>query len=132
MVHLVDASSVDGQGGSPLGPKVTLLATLTTLMDLSPALVSTCFDTLIDCPVVDGDNAAVTWELEELTAVSAQCCLRTLSHIAATDYHFTRAQTVYQVISVEDRLRKPPPHHSLRAIHNIFYSSQPKIQWDAY
>ena len=113
-----------------------LLATMATLMDLSPALVSSCFDTLIDCFVVDGGNAVVTRESEELAAVSAQCCLRTLSHIAATDATFS---TIKRVRKRYTRAFPPrtnfdglPPDHSLRAIHNIFHSSQPKIQWEGY
>ena len=115
-----------------------LLATMTTLVDSSPVLVSACFEILIGCVLVDGDDAVVTRESEELATVSAKCCLRTLSHIAATDPTFdtikrlrTRYTRAFPLGTNFDGLH---PDHSLnlRAIHNIFHSSQPKIQWKNY
>lgn len=113
-----------------------LLATMTTLVDFSPSLVSACFDVLIGCVVVDGDNVVVTQESEELAKVSAQCCLRTLSHVAATDptlnsikrvrRRYTRAFPSWT--SFDDL----PADHSLRTVHNILHSSQPKVQWTNY
>ena len=113
-----------------------LLATMTTIVDFSPSLVSACFDVLIGCVVVDGDNAIVTQESEELAAVSAHCCLRTLSHVAATDPTLDTIKSVRRrytkafpsTISFDDL----PADHSLRAVHNIFHSLQPKIQWKDY
>lgn len=115
---------------------LNLLLTMTTLVDSCPSLISACFDVLIGCVVVDGDKAVVTRDSEELAAVSAQCCLRTLSHVAATD------PTLDTIKHVRRRyIRAFPPttnfddlslDHSLRTVHNILHSSQPKVQWEGY
>ena len=112
-----------------------LLAAMTA-MNFSPALTSACFDILIGCVVVVDGKAVATRMSEELAEVSAHCCLRTLSHLAATDPALSTVQRVRKRYTAAfpqgtnfDALH---PNHSLKAIHNIFYSVQPKIQWTCY
>jgi len=86
--------------------------------------------------VVDGDAVIITQESEELATVSAQCCLRALSHIAATD------PTLHTIKRVRGRYTRTfpsttifdslPTNHRLRAIHNIFHSSETTVQWKDY
>ena len=113
-----------------------LLTTMTTLVDFCPALVSSCFDILLGCVVVDGDNAVVTRESEELAAVSTQCCFRILSHVAATDPKLNTIKRVRRrytrAFPLETNFDGLSPDHNLGPIHNIFHSSQPKIQWKDY
>ena len=113
-----------------------LLATMTTLEDFSPNLTSACFDILIGCVVVVDDEAVVTQESEDLAVVSAHCCLHALSRLAATDPTLStikRARKQYtRAFPSTTNFDAVSPNHSLRAIHSIFYSVQPKIQWKDY
>lgn len=113
-----------------------LLATMTTLVDFSPALVSACFDTLIGCVAVVDNRAVITQESEELAAVSAMCCLRTLSRIAAKDPTLNTIKRVHRRY-IRSFPRKTnfgclPPDHSLRSIHKLLHSSHPTVHWNDY
>ena len=112
------------------------LATMTTPVDLSPTLISVCFDILIGCVAVVDDKVVVTRQSEELAMVSADCFHRTLSHLAATDPTLStvkrmrkRYTNAFPLTTNFDALHLG---HSLKAIHTIFYSSQPKIQLKHY
>ena len=113
-----------------------LLTTMTTLVDFSPSLISACFDVLIGCIVVVDERAVVTRESEELAAVSAQCCLRALSHLAATDPTLSTIKRVRRrftrAFPLATNFDAVHPNHSLRAIHGTLHSIQPKIQWKDY
>jgi hypothetical protein len=60
------------------------LATMMTLGNFDPTLVSGCFDVFMDCIKVDVNNhtVVVMQGLEELAAVSAMCFLRTFHHLS--------------------------------------------------
>ena len=60
------------------------LATMITLGNFDPTLVSGCFDVFIDCIKVDVNDrkVVVIQGLEELAAVSAMCFLRTFHHLS--------------------------------------------------
>lgn len=106
-----------------------LLATMTTLVDFNPTLISACFDILIGCVVAVDDKAVVTQESEELAAVSAGCCLRTLSHTNLTLSTVKRVRKRYtKAFPLKTNFDALHPNHRLRAIHNIFYSLQPRVQ----
>ena len=113
-----------------------LLSTMTALNRFSPALTSACFDALINCMTVVCDKAVVPKGSEELAEVSARCCLHTLSRIAATDPNLTTLKRVRRVYTnafpSNTNFEDLPSEHSLKVIHNIFYSSQEKIQWKNY
>ena len=63
------------------------LATMMTLADFDPALVSGCFNVFIDCIKVDVSNhrVAIVQGLEQLAAVSAMCFLRTFHQLSVAD-----------------------------------------------
>ena len=61
------------------------LATMTTLGDFNPVLVSACFDILTGCVVVLHDQVIVSQGLEELAEASALCLLHTFSHLTIMD-----------------------------------------------
>jgi len=113
-----------------------LFAVIKTLADCDPALVSACSDILIGCISVVSGKAVIAQGSEELAEVSAQCCLRTLSRLASMD------PTLTVLSDARKRYTRafPPkihfegllPDHGLVTIHNIFYSSLPKIQWADY
>ena len=113
-----------------------LLGVITTLAEFSPALISACFNILTGCVSVAGDKVVVTQGSEMLAEASAVCCLRTLSRLAAVDPKLNLLR------DARKRYTKafPPkthfegllPGHSLGAIHNIFHSSHPKIQWQGF
>ena len=113
-----------------------LLATMIALTDFNPALTSACFDILIDCMTVVCDKAVVPQGSEELAAVSARCCHHALSRIAAKDPNLTTLKRVRRVyigaFPLTTNFEDLPSEHSLKDIHNIFYSSQEKIQWKNY
>jgi hypothetical protein len=60
------------------------LATMMTLGNFDPTLVSGCFDVFIDCIKVDVNNRKVVimQGLEQLATVSAMCFLRTYHHLS--------------------------------------------------
>ena len=60
------------------------LATMVTLGNFDPTLVSGCFDVFVDCIKVDVNNhrVVIMQGLEELAAVSAMCFLRTFNHLS--------------------------------------------------
>jgi hypothetical protein len=60
------------------------LATMMTLGNFDPTLVSGCFDVFIDCIKVDVNNrkVVITQGLEQLATVSAMCFLRTYHHLS--------------------------------------------------
>jgi hypothetical protein len=63
------------------------LATMVTLGNFDPTLVSGCFDVFIDCIKVDVNKreVAIIQGLEQLAEVSAMCFLRTLYHLSIMD-----------------------------------------------
>ena len=111
-----------------------LLATMTTLADSNPALVSACFDIHASCVSIVGGKAVITQGSEELAEVSALYCFRTLSRLA------TRDPTLSHLRDVRRRyIRNFPSETNFKglpsnfgAIHNLFHSSQPKIRWEDY
>jgi len=123
-----------------------LLATITTLADLDPALVPACFDILTSCVAVPDGKVVVTQGLEELAAASALCCLRTLAHLAAADPESSVFEDVRRrytrTFPFKTDFEGSQSYHHFSIIHNVFYPSckrvyggyfyRPKIQWKDY
>jgi len=62
------------------------LATMMTLVDFDPALVSSCFDVFVGCIKVDVNHrVAIMQGLEQLAAESAMCFLRTFHQLSTVD-----------------------------------------------
>jgi len=125
-----------------------LLATVTTLVNFGPPLVSACFDILAGCVSVVGGKAVIAPGSEELTVESARYLLHTLSHSTAMDPKssvFKDMQRRYtRTFPIEAGFEDLPSYHRLCIIHNIFhplcdlspfhgrYPRRPKIQWEGY
>jgi len=113
-----------------------LLATMSTLASFSPALISACFDILATCVSTVGGKAVITKGSEELAEVSALYCFRTVSCLATMDPTLSVLKDVRQrytrTFPFETNFEGLPSDHSFSAIHNMFYSSQPKVQWKDY
>ena len=108
-----------------------LLATVTPLAGFSPTLISTCFDILIGSVVVVGDKAVVPQESEEIAELSARCCLRTLFHTNQPLSTFERMRKRYtRVFLPTTGFGALDSNHSLRTVHNVFYSLHPGTQWN--
>jgi len=127
-----------------------LLVTMTTLASFDPTLVSACLNILAGCVSIVGGKVVVLQGSEELAALSALCCLRTLSHLTTTDptssgFKDVRRQYT-KAFPIKTDFRGLPSHHHFCMIHNIFYPShklvwhqtsyrdtpRPKIQWRDY
>jgi len=124
-----------------------LLATMTTLANFDPALISACFDILSGCvSIVDG-KVMIPQESEELAALSVWCFLRTLSHLTTTGPAsgvFEDMRRLYvKTFPIRTSFEGLPSSHRFCMIHNIFHPShepterlilrrpfhRPKIQW---
>ena len=119
------------------------LATVTTLADLDPALISACFDILVGCVSIVGNKVAILQGSEELTAVSTLCCLRTLPHLMTADPAsniFEDMRRLYtETFPIWADFNGIPSYHHFCIIHNVFHPSKtrvesrrPKIQWKGY
>jgi len=109
-----------------------VLATMTTLADFDPALVSACFDIFTACVSITGDGVAILQGSEELATVSALCCLRTLSHLTTVD----PTSSVFKDMRQRYTKRFPiwtnfeglPFYHRFCTIHHTFYPSRTLAQ----
>ena len=123
-----------------------LLAMMATLANFDPALVSACFDILAGCVSIVGGKVIIPHGSEELAAVSALCCLRTLSHLITVDpaskaFKDTRRRYT-ETFPIETDFEGFQSYHRLCILHNIFHPScklvqpqvifRPRIQWKNY
>ena len=127
-----------------------LLATMTTLASLDPVLVSACLDIFTGCVSTIHGKVVIPQGSEELAALSALCCLRTLSHLMTVD----PASSIFKdmrrryakAFPIETDFEVIPSYHRFGIIHNVFYPSRkpvdhqtyygavrrPKIRWGDY
>jgi len=122
------------------------LLMMTTQADFHSAAVSACIDMLTSCMSIVGGKAAILQGSEELTEVSALCCLRTLSHLTLMDSVSSAFKDIRQqyakAFPIETDFSGSPSYHRLCMIHNIFhprwrrvqfrYLRRPQIQWKGY
>jgi hypothetical protein len=110
------------------------LATMTTLADFNPVLVSACFDVLTGCAAVFNDKVVIGQGLEELADVSALCCLRTFSHLAVMDPTSNVLKDVLQrytrTFPLWTNFEGFPYYPNFSTIHITFHSSAPGFPWD--
>ena len=126
-----------------------LLATVTTMGNFDPALVSVCFDIFTGCVSIINGKVVVLQESEELAALSVLCCLRALSHPttmgpASGVFEDMRRQYI-KTFPIDTNFKDLPYSHCFYMVHNIFHPSmdttkgdslttrwhphRPKIQW---
>ena len=101
------------------------LATMMTLADFDPALVSGCFDVFVGCIKVDVSNhkVAIVHGLEELAAVSAMCFLRTFHQLSVMDLGSSVLKDVCKrynrVFPTETDFRGLPFYFTITKIHAL-------------
>jgi len=123
------------------------LLAMATLVNFDPALVSACFDILAGCVSIVGGKVAILQGSEELAAVSALCCLRTLSHLTTVDLvsrAFNDMRRRYTgAFSIGTNFEGFPYHRRFCIPYDIFHPSRklvqpwqiifrPKVQWKNY
>ena len=109
------------------------LATAPTLVDFTPALVSDCFDILIDCFKVNEEGIVVVQGTEELMKESSMCLFLAYSHLSIMD------PTPDALVDVRQRYRRFFPRNLsfrgllfLRIIHEAIYPDRQvdqTIEW---
>jgi len=125
-----------------------LLASMTTLDESSPALVSACFAVLAGCVSIVRHKAVIAPGSEEVGVTSTLYCLRELSHPTTMDPAssiFKDMQRRYtRIFPINANLEALPSYHRFYIIHSIFYPSRKlsqlqesylhrsKIQWENY
>jgi len=115
------------------------LATMMTLADFDPALVSGCFDVFVGCIKVDINHKVVIMQgLEQLAAVSAMCFLRTFHQLSAADPGSNVLRDVRKrykrVFPINTDFRGLPFYYTITKIHalaNQLWNPR-RIQWDDY
>ena len=108
------------------------LATMTTLANLNPAIISSCFDILAGCVSFVGARVVILQGSEELMAASTLCCLRTLSHLMTVD----PASNIFEdmrrrytkTFPIEAEFSGLPAYRHFSIIHNIFHPSHKRVQ----
>ena len=125
------------------------LATMTTLINLDPILVSTCFNILAGCVSIIGGKVVILQGSEEFATVSSLFCLRALCHLATADQTSSTSKDVRRLYTKafpgETDFEGFPSYHRFCVIRNFFYPSsrffrgkefpvavRPKIQWRGY
>jgi hypothetical protein len=124
-------------------PTLKFLATVPTLADFTPTLVSDCFNILIDCVKVNNNSAVIVQGMEQLAEASAMCFFLTYSHLSIID------PTSGLLVYIRQHYRRIFPHdlnfgglpfrHTLRTIHEATRSDEdPKsfitwpVRWGDY
>ena len=115
------------------------LATTPTLADFTPALVSQCFDILVDCVKVNKGNPAVVQGTELLGEASALCFFLTYSQLLVIDPMPSILVGIHQrykrIFPLDlDPCDLPFPH-TLGTIHDAIHSRQQpmtSIDWRDY
>ena len=109
-----------------------LLATMKTLANFNPALISACFDVLGSCVSLIDGKVVILQGSEELAVVSALSCLRTLSHLITMDPTpsvFNEMCRWYtKTFPIETSFRDLPSYHCFQIIHNIFHPRYKQVQ----
>ena len=117
------------------------LEMMTTLADFDPALVSACFDILVGCVSIFESRAMILQGSEELAAVSAQCCLRTLSHLTTIDPASSAFEDIRRwyakTFPIDTKFEDSPSYYHFCIIHNIFHSPRRRVlsltfHWDPH
>jgi hypothetical protein len=97
------------------------LATAPTLADFTPALVSDCFNILIDCVKVKNDSAVIVQGMEQLAEASAMCFFLTYSHLSIIDPMSSLLVDIRQhyrrIFPSDLDFSGLPFRHTLRTIH---------------
>ena len=114
------------------------LATMMTLADFDPTLVSGCFNVFIGCIKVDitDRRVAIMQGLEQLAAVSAICFLRTFHQLSVVDPGSSVLKDVRKrynrVFPLQTDFRGLPFYYTITKIHALANKNwNPRhVQWD--
>ena len=113
------------------------LATMMTLADFDPALVSGCFNVFVGCIKVDISNhkVAIVRGLEQLAAVSAMCFLRTFHQLSVANPGSSVLKDVRKrynrIFPLETDFEGLPFYYTITKIHALAnWAWDPRnIQW---
>jgi hypothetical protein len=115
------------------------LVMMPTLADFTPALISDCFNILVDCAKVNNMNAVIVQGMEQLAEVSAMCFFLAYSHLSAMDpmpsVLVDIRQCYRRVFPRDVDFSDLPFPHTFGLIHTIIYSGQRfdvPIEWRDY
>jgi hypothetical protein len=119
------------------------LTTTPTLVDFTPALVSDCFDILIDCVKVNKRNPAIVQGMEQLAEASAMCFFLTYSRLSIIDpmssFLLDIRQHYRRIFPLDLDFSSLPFPHTLGTIHEAtcsdresWTSIEPPIEWRDY
>ena len=110
-----------------------LLTTMTTVANSDPALFLACFNVLVGCMSVFGDEVVITQGSEELAEVAGLYCLHALFRLGTADPTLSVLKDVRQrhirTFPIGISFEALPSDHSFCAIHATFHSPQKRIQW---
>ena len=113
------------------------LATMVTLADFDPALVSSCFNVFVGCIIVDANShkVVILRGLEQLAAVSAMCFLRTFHQLSVVDPDSSVLKGVRKrynkIFPIDTDFRELLFYYTITKIHalvNQFWNPR-RIQW---
>jgi len=112
-----------------------LLAIMTMPAKFHPGLVSACIDILAGCVSIVGGRAVILQGSEDLAALSALCCLCTLSHLTTTDLGSSAFEDVRRrytkTFPIETSFNGLPSYHRFCIIHHVFHPSRKRVQLES-
>jgi len=120
-------------------PTLKFLTTTPTLVDFTPALLSDCFDILIDCVKVNKQGTVAVQGMEELGEASATCFFLAYSRLSITGPMANILSGIRQryrrVFPLDLDFSGLPFPYALRVTHEVIYSDQEikaPIGWGDY
>jgi len=115
------------------------LTTTPELVDFTPALLSDCFDILIDCVKVNKQDLVAVQGMEELGEVSSACLFLAYSHLSIMDPMTSILSGIRQrykkVFPLDLDFSGLPFPRTLRITHEVIYSDwevKAPIGWKDY
>ena len=113
------------------------LATTPTLVEFNPALVSDCFNILLDCIKVNEDKPVIVQGMEQLAEASSMCFLLTYSHLLFVDFTSSAVSDIERryerIFPCSLGVTNLPLPHILGTIHKAFnWGVNPAIKWQDY
>ena len=109
------------------------LATIATLADFDPTLVTDCFSIFIGCINVKHHKVLIINGSEELATISATCFLRTFHHLLVMDPTSSvladLRQQYYRIFPFGLDFGGPPLYYTMARIHDLV---DRHVQWGSY
>ena len=105
-----------------------------TPANFDPSPFLDCFDVLVGCVKVTNGHVAIAQGMEQFARGTALFCLKTLSHLSATDPKSRVPENIRQryitTFPFETNYDGLPFSHTLRVIHRVIYQSHKhQLEW---